>query len=239
MNAVRVTARRVSSRHTAVPTVFASILGQSTVDVSATCIAAYLTTPAPTRVTNKSNPWLSGMPNGTTANSYDSAPSASPTLLVSGGLTDGAELTFEATGTTSNQEGVEQAYAPDGNLNWIIHNYPGNEHGIADLKAPISSLIGVFLDDNQPNGTPAPGSLDFTTAASRDFATLSPQLKQPYFIGDARRADGTTLQKFVVPAGATRLYVGSMDGQQWSDNAGGFGVTITSGATVVRIAIVK
>jgi hypothetical protein len=237
-NAVRVTARRIASRNSSVPTVFAGMLGRASTDVTATSTAAVVTTPIPSQVTNKSNPWLAGMPSGTTANGYDSAPTASPTLLVSGGLVAGAELTLDATGATSNQEGVEEAYAPDGNLNWIIHNYAGAEHGLANLKAPISGLIGVFLSDSAPNLSYTPSSLDFTSAASRDFASLSPALKQPFFIGDAKKADGT-VQKFVVPPGATRLYVGSMDGQQWSDNAGGFSVTVTSGVTIYRISTVE
>ncbi len=237
-NSVRVIARRVSSRNTAVNHVFASLLGRTSTDVSATSIAAYLTDPVPNSVTNKSNPWLAGMPAGTTANSYDSAPSASPTLLINGGLTAGQSLQFAATGATSNQDGVESAYEPDGNLSWIIHNYGGAENGIANVKAPISALMGVFLSDAQPNTTAAPASLDFTTAASRDFSSISPALKQPFFIGDAKRANGAQ-QSFVIPAGATRLYVGSMDGQQWSDNGGGFSVTVTNGATIYRIATVK
>jgi Flp pilus assembly protein TadG len=237
-NAVRVTARRTTARSNAVQTTFAAILGRGTTDVSATATAALLTTPAPENVTNRSNPWLAGMPAGTAANGYDSAPNASPTLLISSGLVAGAVLQFEATGATSNQEGVERAYQPDGNLDWIINNYSGAEHGISNLKAPISSLIGVFLSDSQPNTTSPPAALDFTSATSRNFTSLSPQLKQPFFMGDAKQANGS-LQNFVVPAGATRLYVGSMDGQQWSDNAGGFKVTVKNGMTIYRVVTVQ
>jgi hypothetical protein len=238
-NAVKVTARRTAARGNAVRLPFAGLLGKSTCDVSADAVAMLTTTPAPSSVTNKSNPWLAGMPNGTTANAYDSAPNASPSLLLGkGSLTPGATLTFDVTGETSNQTGVEAKYPPDGNLGWIIHNYYGAEHGIADLQAPISALIGVFLDDSQPDKTSAPSSLDFTTAASRDFTTLAPKLKQPFFIGDGRKADGTT-QKFTVPTGATRLYVGSMDGQQWSDNDGGFSVVVKQGAPVYRVSTVQ
>lgn len=236
-NAVKVTARRTAARGTAVTLTWAAVMGKRSTDVTATSIAILTTTPAPSSVTNKSNPWLAGMPAGSKANGYDSAPSASPTLLVGGGLLGGASLQFDSSGETSNQTGVEAKYPPDGNLSWIIHNYPGAENGIADLNAPISALIGVFLSDAQPSLTPAPAALDFTTAASRDFATLSPALKQPFFIGDGKRANGT-VQSFVVPAGATRLYVGSMDGQQWSDNDGGFSVT-PKGPTIYRVATVE
>jgi hypothetical protein len=97
----------------------------------------------------------------------------------------------------------------------------------------------VFLSDSAPNGgSSAPATLDFTTASSRDFSTLSPKLKQPFFIGDGLRNNGDH-QTFVVPSGATRLYVGSMDGQQWSDNAGGFSVTVLSGVKFERVVTVE
>jgi Flp pilus assembly protein TadG len=235
-NAVRVRARRAAASGNAVALAWGRLVGRSTCDVTVTSTATYTTTPLPSFATNKSNPWLAGMPAGTTANGYDSAPASSPTQL-GGTLTAGTALTFVAEGKTSNQQGVEEEYEPDGNLNWIIHNYPGAENGIADLKAPISSLVAVFLDDSQPNSTAAPAALDFTTPTSRDFSSLSPALKQPFFIGDGKRANGAT-QSFVVPVGATRLFVGSMDGQQWSDNAGGFTVTV-NGAPTTRIQTVE
>ena len=61
-------------------------------------------------------------------------------------------------------------------------------------------------------------------------------LKQPFFIGDGVRNDGVTPQSFVVPTGATRLYLGIMDGQQWSDNSGGYSCTV---ARPPLIAVVK
>jgi hypothetical protein len=237
-NAVRVTARRTAARGTAVTLTWAAVLGRKSSDVTASAVALLTTEPVPSSVTNKSNPWLAGMPPGTTANGYDSAPSASPTLLVGSGLTAGALLQFDSSGETSNQTGVEAKFPPDGNLGWVIHNYPGAENGLADLNAPISALIGVFLSDAQPDLSSPPTGLDFSTGASRNFATLSPQLKQPFFIGDGKQANGT-VQSFVVPAGATRLYVGSMDGQQWSDNDGGFAVTVKQGVTIYRVETVQ
>lgn len=235
-NAVRVRARRTAQSGNAVPLMFGKLVGREASDVTVYAVAAYTVAPQPSYATNKSNPWLAGMPAGTTANGYDAAPVAAPTVL-STALTAGVPLTFDVTGKTSNQLGVEQEYEPDGNPNWVIHNYAGAEHGIADLHAPISSLVAVFLDDSQPDATAAPASLDFTDPLSRDFATLSPALKQPFFIGDGRRLNGE-VQQFVVPPGATRLYVGSMDGQQWSDNAGGFSVTL-HGAPQVSIHTVQ
>lgn len=244
-NAVRVTARRTAARGNAVPTMFAMALGRGTVDVHAVAVAS--TTPGVSTVINVpggANPWLAGMPNGTTANFtnqgwVDSAPTNSP--VAASGLTikAGAILNFNFSGAVSYYPGT-QPFNPDGNPSWIIDDYyatqnGGSEHGIAGLQAPLTSVIGVFLDDNAPNTTAAPPSLDFTSSASRDFSSLSPQLKQPFFIGDGVRADGVTLQSFVVPAGATRLFIGVMDGQQWSDNSGSLATTVVKPLTITSV----
>lgn len=103
----------------------------------------------------------------------------------------------------------------------------GAENGIGDVRAPIDALLGVFLGPYQPNLTAAPGGrLDFSTLASRDFITLAPLLKQPFFIGDGRRNDGVTVQTFQVPTGATRLFLGTMDGYEWSNNVGSLSVQV-------------
>ena len=46
-------------------------------------------------------------------------------------------------------------------------------------------------------------------------------------IGNGARADGLPSRSFVVPAGATRFYIGVMNGQQWSDNSGSLSATVT------------
>ena len=112
----------------------------------------------------------------------------------------------------------------------------------------LSSLIGVFLNDTQPSLSPAPGSLDFSVAGGMDFVSLSPLLKQAFFIGDGSTASAT-VQQFLIPAGATRLFLGTMDGFEWNNNGGSLSVTITSipepatlilfGAGLVAISIVR
>jgi hypothetical protein len=89
---------------------------------------------------------------------------------------------------------------------------------------PIDALVGVFLDASQPDSSAAPSSLDFT---STSFTTLSPQLKQAFFIGDGLTGTGSgSPQTFVVPAGATRLFLGTSDGFGWFNNSGSFSVLI-------------
>jgi hypothetical protein len=78
-------------------------------------------------------------------------------------------------------------------------------------------MVGVFLGDGVPNGSPA--TMDFNSAASRDYAKLTPNVGQIFFIGDGKRSNGA-LQEIVVPTGAKRLFLGNMDGYEWSNNSG-------------------
>lgn len=235
-NAVRVVAVRNTARGTAIPLVFAKAIGKSSIDLSATAIVMY--TPGTTTTLtapSSGNPWLAGMPNGTRANGYDAAPANLPAQVSGISIVPGSKLNFSFTGNASYYPGT-QPFDPDGNTGWIINNYAGREHGKSQLNAPLCSVVGVFLNDTQPNLAGAtPPDLDFSTAASRDFATLSPQLRQPFFIGNGLRADRTTKQEFIVPAGATRFYLGIMDGQQWSDNAGALTSTVVNRATVTMV----
>jgi hypothetical protein len=243
VDAVRVTARRTRARNTGIPLLFAGIGGRRTLDITVQAVATYV---APSTVAinanARANPWLAGMPSGTTANDYDSAPNDAPSQVSGIPITPGDKLNFSFNGGVSYLPGTS-ASGPDGNLGFILYNHiytgfsGGREHGKSNLTAPITSVIGIFLNDANPTtqGSPPP-DLDFTSAASRDFASLSPQLRQPFFIGDGLRADGTTRQDFIIPAGATRLYIGVMDGQQWSDNTGSFttNVTLPMNITIVK-----
>jgi hypothetical protein len=189
------------------------------------------------------NPWLAGMPDGSTSGTtypipYDSAPANSPALYPVP-FVAGESLEFSVTGAVSH--GSELSLAPltgpdgatsvDGEGFWytsrLSPNADGSENGIADVTAPIDALIGVFLDGNPPNteGAPPP-ALDFGTAASLNFTTLSPELRQPFFIGDGETSGGI-VQQFIVPAGATQLFLGPMDEYNWSDNTGSFQIVAT------------
>lgn len=229
-NAVRVVARRSQARGTAIPLLFAKVIGANFCDLSAESIA--FVTPAinvDQSILGTANPFLAGMPPGTVAslnnphNSPDYAgtpsnPRQSP-FAVNMPLVPGQALTFDSISGTVRHDPNLPYYEPDGQLNSIGGNTNGSEHGISDLIAPINALVGVFLDDNQPNLTPAPPRLDFRTAASRDFNELRPQLKQLFFIGDGRNSSGAH-QEFIVPPGATRLYLATWDFYEWNNNAG-------------------
>lgn len=199
-----------------------------TLAAAALALAVTATANASTIVPGTADPWLAGMPDGSTAAFSDTAPAQSPVQVLLP-FAPGDQIYFTAiTGMTDHCDFGGCGFAgPEGDLpegawgHWV-----GAENGIGDIIAPIDALIGVFLGPAQPDLSAAPGTLlDFSSAAARDFASLSPLLKQPFYIGDGRRADGVTLQSFVVPAGATRLYLGTMDGYDWYNNDGSLDVT--------------
>jgi Flp pilus assembly protein TadG len=101
-----------------------------------------------------------------------------------------------------------------------------SEHGIADVSMPLNSMVAVFLGSGVPDDTAAPSSLDFSTQQEQDYVTLAPKVKQPFFAGTGQTSGGTQ-QWIQVPSGATRMYVGMMDGWEWSNDYGGYNATIT------------
>jgi hypothetical protein len=187
--------------------------------------------------------WLAGMPNFTVDNGgFDVAPNQSP-FLAGGPLPvaviPGQYLEFlNVAGTVTFHH--DDSSDCDGNTAFpnFVHNGGATPWGIAGLTAPANSLIGVFIGSSQPSGVP-PATLDFGDAtgsipsgipvgggplllgaASRTFTTLSPKLQQPFFIGDGVDNTTNTTQQFFIPPLATRLYLGTMDQQKWSDNTG-------------------
>ncbi|MBL7696909.1 MAG: T9SS type A sorting domain-containing protein [Chitinophagaceae bacterium] len=176
------------------------------------------------------NPWLAGMPNGTASEPGDFAPANSP-VLVKLKLRPGSYIEIShVTGTTSHGISPIPLVGPEGCLNLdpcifdnIAHEV-GAEHGKSGLTAPISSLVGVFLDDRVPT-FPAPAALNFSSPRSRDYFKLAPKLKQVFFIGNGRTSRGVQ-QKIVVPLRATRLFLGTMDGIEWNNNRGVLHATV-------------
>lgn len=182
------------------------------------------------QVPGTSDPWLAGMPNGSTASCEagvcDSAPAQSPVLVTGLTITPGATLTFSASGLVSYGanhpfSGPNGGADSSGSPNPVQHD-AGDENGISDILTQLSSLVGVFLGPDRPDLTPAPpigGTLP------------RPALKQVFFVGSS--------QTVVVPQGATRLYLGVMDGYEWSNNPGSFNVTISQTSTTSRMPAVS
>ena len=174
-------------------------------------------------VPGSSNPWLAGMPDGSTAKG-DTAPDASPVEVLGLTFTGGQVLTFSATGW-ADYGGDCQGTSPDAGNCGTGNSAAAN--GMSDITAPWNSLIGVFLGDDQPDGFFPPTGLDFTD--NTNFTSLSPDLRQVFFIGDGLTGTGNgSVQQFIVPTGATRLFLGSLDGGGWYNNGGSFDVTVSS-----------
>ena len=93
------------------------------------------------------------------------------------------------------------------------HTFTG-ERMAFPYAGPLNALVGVFLGPNPPNDSlaPPPGS------------NFTPALQQVFLIG--------AKSIVIVPAGATRLFLGTMDGFGWWDNSGAFAVTISVGCSI-------
>lgn len=105
--------------------------------------------------------------------------------------------------------------------------------GISGYMGPQGPLAGVFLNDSIPSSGPAPATLNFSTSGiGIDFTSLSPALRQVFYIGDGVTST-MAFQEFIAPTGATRLFLGIPDGfgfvgapGAYDDNDGSYRVRI-------------
>lgn len=131
---------------------------------------------------------------------------------------------------------------PDGVGSAVSSSSETGSGSISGLKGPNAGyLVGVFLGTGGPSGS-APAALDFTASGlGTSFLSLSPLLDQTFFIGDGLTGNGTgSTQTFVVPTGATELFLGISDAcgynggpSCYDDNVGSYTVnySATSGST--------
>jgi hypothetical protein len=206
---------RVRAARRNVQTLFGSWIGRPSFDITEEAVA--------TRgvvnehfVDGRASPWLAGMPAGSKVTRYDGNPhdSVTPTswpYKMSLPLTPGAVIYFRGVDGHTGYAGSDSVGA-EGDTGWIVSQRADN--GINTTKGPINSLGGIFLDDRRPSTWSLQPMLDFTTRTQRNFTELRPKVKQVFFIGDGVNDDGV-LQAFVVPEGATRLYLGTIDEKGW------------------------
>src|SRR5579883_45237 len=169
-----------------------------------------------------SSPYLAGMPAGTQSRVGDSAPQQSP-VLAARTLSHAVAVTFSATGAVEHTpQCPPTCYGPNGQT-VLVRHIKGAENGISDIFAPMDALIGVFLSDEPPDHSKAPPRLD---SRLRNVSTVSPKLKQVFFIGDGKTVSGVP-RRYLVPPKATRLYLGVVDAYEWNNNSGSFTVTVT------------
>jgi len=166
-------------------------------------------------VPGSSDPWLAGQPNGTTASSGDVAPDQSP--VYAGSVSAGTTITWSATGLVYYGPGVPSD-GPNGESGYILSD-PAQNNIAGLLNVPLDGLVGLFLGPGVPSTAPA--SLDFSSIGLT-YTSLSPGVDQPFYMGDG------SVQSLVVPAGATRMFLGTVDGFGWYNNVGAFDVSLSN-----------
>jgi hypothetical protein len=212
------------------PLVLAAVVGTF---VTAAASATSVTLDVP----GVSDVWLAGQPDGTILSdgypSDDVAPANSPVLASTGlSLAAGSPLTFVVTGIVDY--GGCAPTSPDGDDGCGILS-AREFFGISTYVGPINALVGVFLDDSVPSGA-APAGLDFSTRAEQSQPGVAPLLNQVFFIGDGLTGTGSgSVQQFRVPAGATRLFLGSSDGPGANyNNTSSYSVTVSDDVSLHR-----
>lgn len=199
--------------------------------VAAISVASFSAHAASAVVNGNANLNLAGRDAGYACCSGDTAPDQSPTLVSGLTLVAGNALTFAVTGEVSYLGGAGAGNNPDGTpYPGVMTNYGD---GIAGANVGrIDALAGVFLGAASPTGAATPAALDFS--GGLNFASLAPLIGQIFFIGDGLTSDSYAggpsgaAQQFIVPNGATRLYLGTSDGYGWYNNNGSFQVNIAS-----------
>ncbi|MBM4253779.1 MAG: hypothetical protein FJ146_17570 [Deltaproteobacteria bacterium] len=190
------------------------------------------------------NLWLAGVAAGTriiyriptgnfqTYTTVDQAPEQNPVLVASatkGCLIPGQALAFTVSGQISH--GSDAPTDADGTKGEVVAHLNAGAYGKSDVRAPINSLLGVFLGADDPSPLPAPAGLDFTGEDARNLSLLKPAIGQVFFIGTGKIASGE-MRKVVVPTGTERLYFGIMDAFEWHNNTGSLSGAIQSSAIV-------
>ncbi len=199
-------------------------------------------------VPGTADPWLAGMPTGATAGPIGETagttlnPLQSPVLAAGTGtllpLTAGSALTFQVSGgPVGYGSGIARESGPNGMLYLgflNVQHIAGATNGIGNYRGPINALLGVFLDNTSPSLSAAPATLDFSAPGATGFSTLSPALKQVFFIGDGLDSLAN-LRTIIVPQNATRLFLGVADGTEWANNHGSFDVAIGNSSGVASL----
>jgi hypothetical protein len=156
------------------------------------------------------------------SNTAENYPTSSPTAYANGD--DGGTYASYSDDAATNTSAP--GYSGAGSSS-SASDATGSEHGMSNISTPINSVVGVFLDNSNPSseGTSPPG-MDFSTQTERDYVSMEPQLRQTFYAGNGETSGGIQ-QMIVVPQNATRFFLGTMDGHEWSNNSGGYNATIT------------
>jgi Putative Tad-like Flp pilus-assembly len=239
VTAVKVTVTRTATGGNPALLYFGKLLGVNSIDIHAAAIAAQMGgQAASTSILSTSDPYLAGMPAGSTTVGGDTTALNPATQVASIPVTPGTWLTFTSlSGTSTVGPGSLASVGPRGNTAYPVYhgqsfdnnpNAPQPENGIADVLMYEDATVGMFLNSTAPNTTAAPTSVvDWTQTSQNNQATYSNlALKTPFMIGDGQTT-GSVTQQFQVPAGATRFYIGIWDGYDYMNNVGDLTGTVT------------
>lgn len=102
--------------------------------------------------------------------------------------------------------------------------------GIASTER-VGYIVGVFLADPPPV-SPPPRNVDVD--GHYDDVETAPELARLFFVGDGHTSGGT-LQRFLVPVGADRLYLGIADAFLFEGRPGYYG--IATGGFVLTVGL--
>ena len=178
----------------------------------------------------RSNIWGAGQPPGQRTPSPGGGGGGVEALVVSLPVGANRVITFhDISGTLDiNYGGVSTADGIGDGL------FPVSYNGLSGILLPrFACLIGVFTSDSAPTD-PAPPTLDFSVIGNT-FIQISPQINQTFYVGDGRtgyRSSNGTIQRFRVPDGATKLYLGIPDvgdsglPGQYNDNTGSLRIRV-------------
>ncbi len=140
--------------------------------------------------------FLAGLEDGGVSKYGDSLPKVAPVAVA---VPAGAkEIHFDVSG--------QVGHCPGCRADWEVN--PDEAYlafGVSTLKAPINSLIGVFIGRNKSAGKGKKGSEEM------------PRLGEAFFI---HHYNGTTRSSVKIPEAARMLYLGTMDGYGWYNNDG-------------------
>ena len=183
-------------------------------------------------VPGSANPNLAGRADGYSCCSGDSTPAQAATEVTGLSFAPTDVLTFQVSGRVSFAGQPPAGDNPDGDDIFSMTNFGDG------ISAPefvrTNALLGVFLGDGSPTGAATPAVLSFATGIA--FPSVAPEIGQIFFIGDGLTSDSNAPaaignpQAFIVPAGATRLFLGTCDGTGWYNNGGTFTVDVASTA---------
>jgi Flp pilus assembly protein TadG len=167
-----------------------------------------------------------------------SIPEDSDNVATNHGYLTGDSPSYYATGSNSGSYAYYSDDAANPSLSQGTQTTSGSEHGISNIIAPINSVVGVFLNkDGATDGADnqnAPTGTDYSVEANRDNLNPAPKRNQTFYVGDGESSSGQQ-ESIVVPANSYALFLGTMDGHEWSNNVGGFHATITQ----LRIELVQ